>query len=145
LTRAFAHKNTIDAFTHTLIRALQHNPFHHASALLLAMHVYLHNGWTTYILKNYSFEKMLSTIQVCKINFFFTFPWVVSALSKEPIVEKYDTSSLVFATCGGSRIEKSVIMAFHKRFRIPILNFYGMTEILGFLEPTFENTLAGIM
>lgn len=125
------------------MRLLNHTDFHHASVLLMVMHTYIMKGCTTYILRKYSLEKMLRVIQDTKINVFVTQPWIMAALVKEPIVEKYDISSVILIVCGGSCIDKSICNAFYSRFKVALINGYGMTEIVNLLNSSFESTMAG--
>lgn len=103
----------------------------------------LFHGCTTYILKKYSFEKMLLAIQDCKIHVMATQPWIAAAMAKEPILDKYDLSSFQLAVVGGSCIDKAVCMAFHKRLNAAIVSAYGMTECLNLLESSVLGTLKG--
>lgn len=103
----------------------------------------LFHGCTTYILKKYTFEKMLLAIQDCKINVMATQPWIAAAMAKEPIVDKYDLSSFQLAVLGGSCIDKAVCMTFHKRLNAAIVSAYGMTECLNLLESSVVGTLRG--
>jgi acyl-coenzyme A synthetase/AMP-(fatty) acid ligase len=77
--------------TYTLMRTLHPFDFHHTSTLWRAIHLDVYNGSITFILKRCSFEKKkLHVIQIYKINFLLTFPWVIAALAREPIFEEYD-------------------------------------------------------
>lgn len=125
------------------INILSHTDFHHVSALLITIHMNLYHGCTTYILKKYTFEKMLLAIQDCKINVMATQPWIAAAMAKEPIVDKYDLSSFNLAILGGSCIDKTVCITFHKRLNAAIVSAYGMTECLNLLESSVIGTLKG--
>ncbi|KAI8966957.1 hypothetical protein BDF20DRAFT_918040 [Mycotypha africana] len=128
---------------------LLHTDFHHVSSLLITFHMNVYHGCTSYILKEYTFEKLLRGIQTCKANVISTQPWIVAAMVKEfeNIVEKkgYDLSSLMLVVCGGAFIDKTACMSFYQKYKAPLVNAYGMTEILNFLESSFPGTLKGEM
>ncbi|KAL7319434.1 hypothetical protein PS15m_002569 [Mucor circinelloides] len=132
-----------DEWIPNTVNMLSHTDFHHVSALLITIHMNLFHGCTTYILKKYTFEKMLLAIQDCKINVMATQPWIAAAMAKEPIVDKYDLSSFQLAVLGGSCIDKAVCMTFHKRLNAAIVSAYGMTECLNLLESSVVGTLRG--
>ncbi|GAN09350.1 phenylacetyl- protein [Mucor ambiguus] len=125
------------------VNMLTHTDFHHVSALLITIHMNLFHGCTTYILKKYSFEKMLLAIQDCKIHVMATQPWIAAAMAKEPLLDKYDLSSFQLAIVGGSCIDKAVCMTFHERLNAAIVSAYGMTECLNLLESSVVGTLKG--
>ncbi|CAO3626134.1 unnamed protein product [Mucor fragilis] len=125
------------------VNMLTHTDFHHVSALLITIHMNLFHGCTTYILKKYTFEKMLLAIQDCKIHVMATQPWIAAAMAKEPILDEYDLSSFQLAVVGGSCIDKAVCMTFHKRLNAAIVSAYGMTECLNLLESSVVGTLKG--
>lgn len=132
-----------DEWIPNTINMLSHTDFHHVSALLITMFMNLFHGCTTYILKQYSFEKMLLAIQECKINVMPTQPWIAAAMAKEPIVDKYDLSTFNLAILGGSCVDASVCVAFYKRLNAAIVLAYGMTECLNLLESSVAGTLKG--
>ncbi|WP_221567682.1 long-chain fatty acid--CoA ligase [Alkalihalobacillus sp. TS-13] len=55
-------------------------------------------------------------------------PTIWIALLKELENGSYDTSSLRAILCGGSAAPKSMIQTFEKKYNIPFLHAYGMTE-----------------
>lgn len=122
---------------------LAHTEFHHASSLIVVHHMNIACGFTTYIMKSYSLEKLLLAIQECKVSGFATQPWVASSLLKESIVDDYDLSSLQWIVCGGCVTDKDMCAAFFKRFKVPCIIVFAMTEMLGCLDGGIPHTLAG--
>jgi fatty-acyl-CoA synthase len=55
-------------------------------------------------------------------------PTIWMGLLKELEEKEYDTSSLRAVLCGGSAAPKGVIERFEKKFNIPFVHAYGMTE-----------------
>lgn len=132
-----------DAFLPKEYVLLAQTELHHSSSLLGTIHMNPMYGCTTYVLKEYTFERFLLAIQNCKINLIITQPWITASMAKEPIVDKYDISSLCFMLTGGSVVNKNMCMTFYKRFGVPAINGFGITEILNTFDASFEWTLAG--
>lgn len=100
-------------------------------------------GIVTYLLKDYSMKRLLQAIQDSKITAFVTQPWILSSLLKSPVPDEYDLSSLKFILCGGAIVDKNLCLSFYKRFNIPVINTWGMTEIVNCFENNFQGTVAG--
>ncbi|KAI9477858.1 MAG: hypothetical protein EXX96DRAFT_568453 [Benjaminiella poitrasii] len=117
---------------------------HHASMIYKIIHIHLYFGFRTYVLKKdrQSIEKVLQAIQDCGIHVVFAQPVIIASIAKEPETS-YDLSSLRAITCAGNVLNKAVAVAFCQRFKIPILNFYGMTEIIGPFQSNAQNSIAG--
>lgn len=110
---------------------LTHTEPHHGSTLILAMHLQIMHGYTTYILKKFTFEKFFLAIQRNKINTISLQPWIAAIISKEnSIVTQYDISSLKYAHCSGAPVSKNLCTLFYERFGVLIINIYGMTETM---------------
>lgn len=122
---------------------LAQTELHHSSSLAITIHMNLLSGCTTYMLKEYTLENLLRAIEHCKINGIVTQPWITASIAKDPIVSQYDISSLQFIFCGGSVVNKDMCLAFYKRFGIPAINGFGITEILNTFEASLQWTLAG--
>ncbi|GAA5816004.1 hypothetical protein MFLAVUS_009525 [Mucor flavus] len=110
---------------------LSHTEPYHGSALIFAMHLHILHSYTTYILTKFTFERYLQAIQTNKVNIISMQPWMAAVISKEvSIVSQYDLSSVKFAHCSGSPVSKNLCSLFYGRFRISIVNMYGMTETM---------------
>lgn len=125
-------------------KALSHIELHHGSALIFAMHLNIMHRYTTFILKRFSFEKYFIAIQENKVNIISMQPWMAAIISKEEsIVNKYDMSSIKIAYCSGSPSSKNLCQIFFKRFNIPLINMFGMTETMLPFETDFERSSEG--
>lgn len=88
-------------------------------------------------------EKLLLSIQKGKVNGFVTQPWIISSILKSSIVDNYDISSLKFILCSGAIVDKNMCLSFYKRFSVPVINSYGMTELVSGHQNTFSGSLEG--
>lgn len=122
---------------------LSYTELHHASSLAITMHLNVMYGCVTYLLKEYTMEKLLLSIQRGKVNGFVTQPWIVSSILKSSIVDNYDISSLRLILCSGAIVDKNLCLSFHKRFSVPVINSYGMTELVSGHQNTFSGSLEG--
>ena len=62
------------------------------------------------------------------VTIFSGVPTMFIGLLHHPDIEKHDLSSLRVAVSGGASIPGEVISAFEQRFRIPVLEGYGLSE-----------------
>lgn len=88
-------------------------------------------------------EKLLYSIQEGKVNGFVTQPWIISSILKSHNVDKYDISSLKFILCSGAIVDKNMCSSFYNRFAVPVINSYGMTELVTGHQSTFSGSLEG--
>ncbi|CAO3640545.1 unnamed protein product [Mucor hiemalis] len=124
-------------------RFLSYTELHHASSLVITMHLNVMYGCITYLLKEYTMEKLLYSIQEGKVNGFVTQPWIISSILKSHNVDKYDISSLKFILCSGAIVDKNMCSSFYNRFAVPVINSYGMTELVTGHQSTFSGSLEG--
>lgn len=126
------------------LRVSAHTEFHHCSSLLNTMHLNIWRGYTTYVFKNFVLDKYFCAIQHHKINFIQIPPWLAAMIVKdESFVNRYDLSSLITVTNTGTAPDKAIMKAFHQKFKVPIINFFGMTETMGCFVTDLEKTLEG--
>ena len=128
---------------HQNFRMLCGKHFHHASTLYFTMCAFPFHGLTTYFMKEFTFENYLKAVQDCSLNFIFVSPSIGASLVKEPIVDNYDISSLQCIAFGGSSISPLISEAIFKKFKIPILNIYGTSEIIRCFASDPKAALAG--
>lgn len=142
--KAIANVLTLSQIRIPNVTALTYTELHHASGLVGTMHLNIRLGRTTYILKTFSFDQFYGAIQKYKINAIFIQPWVAAIMVQDDtMANQYDFSSLMTAGCTGSACNEGTFKAFHQRFKIPIVNIYGMTETFGCFRTNFEKTLKG--
>lgn len=67
-------------------------------------------------------------IQTHKITFAYVVPPVVLGLSKSPVVENYDLSSIRMMNSGAAPLTKDLVDTLYKRLKIPVKQGYGLSE-----------------
>lgn len=77
---------------------------------------------------NFTPKILAELIETQKVTIAAGVPTIWLGLLKELEEGKYDTSSMRTILCGGSAAPKSMIRAYEKKFNIPFLHAYGMTE-----------------
>lgn len=88
----------------------------------------MYSGWQLVVLSRFDLEKACRVIQDFKLTFAYIPPPVVLALSKEPVVDKYDLTSLKMLHCGAAPITSDLIEMVWKRLKIPVKQGYGLSE-----------------
>lgn len=88
----------------------------------------LYEGTTTYVMKQFSLEAFCDTIRREKITFAYIVPPVGVALAKNPMVSKYDLSSLRMLHSSAAPMANELIEAIHERLKVPVKQGYGLTE-----------------
>ncbi|KAL8881742.1 MAG: hypothetical protein Q9198_001115 [Flavoplaca austrocitrina] len=76
----------------------------------------------------FDIEKFCAYIQEYKITFAFIVPPVVLLLSKHPVVDKYDLSSLQMMNSGAAPLTHELVNAVYKRIKVPVKQGYGLSE-----------------
>lgn len=88
----------------------------------------MHRGLTVVIMVKFDIEKFCANVQHYKITFVYIVPPVVLLLSKHPIVDKYDLSSLRMMNCGAAPLTHELVEAVYKRIKVPVKQGYGLSE-----------------
>lgn len=76
----------------------------------------------------FDIEKFCAYIQEHRITFAFIVPPVVLLLSKHPVVDKYDLSSLQMMNSGAAPLTHELVNAVYKRIKVPVKQGYGLSE-----------------
>ncbi len=76
----------------------------------------------------FDIEKFCGVVQNQKITFAYVVPPVVLLLSKHPIVDKYDLSSLRMMNSGAAPLTREIVDAVYRRLKIPVKQGYGLSE-----------------
>ncbi|HXM55748.1 MAG TPA: long-chain fatty acid--CoA ligase [Candidatus Dormibacteraeota bacterium] len=103
-------------------------PLFHAFGQSSVMNIAVHFGCTLSLLPRFEAPKALDVIQRDRVTLFSGVPTMFFALLAEPALDQYDTSSLRTASSGGASMPAEVLDAFERRFRVPILEGYGLSE-----------------
>ncbi|KAI9595306.1 hypothetical protein BDF19DRAFT_404406 [Syncephalis fuscata] len=81
------------------------------------------------IMPRYDFEKFLQLTEQYKITMAYIVPPVCLALSKHPLVDKYDISSLREVFSAAAPLGADLANVLKKRLNVTIREGYGMTEV----------------
>jgi len=109
-------------------RLLAFLPFYHIYGLTGLLHQSLYRGLTCIVMEKFDLQQFCELVQQHKITYSYVVPPVVLGLSKHPIVDKYDLSSLRMMTSAAAPLTKELVHAAYKRLRIPITQAFGLSE-----------------
>lgn len=76
----------------------------------------------------FDIEQFCKLVQDEKITFSYVVPPVILLLSKHPIVEKYDLSSIRMMNSGAAPLTKELVDAVHRRTKLKVKQAYGLSE-----------------
>ncbi|KAL4927632.1 acyl--CoA ligase [Aspergillus undulatus] len=109
-------------------RILAFLPFFHIYGLTCLVHQTLYQGYELVVMAKFDLEKWCQHVQNYKITFSYVVPPVVLLLSKHPIVEKYDLSSIRMMNSGAAPLTQELVEAVYKRLKVGIKQGYGLSE-----------------
>jgi acyl-CoA synthetase (AMP-forming)/AMP-acid ligase II len=117
----------LDYFTEndTLICVL---PLFHIYGLVVILNMGLYAGATIVTLPRFDLEQFLKCIDDYKVTLAHLVPPVVLALSKSPVVDNFDLSTLGTIFSGAAPLDESLTRACMARLNCQIRQGYGMTE-----------------
>ncbi len=103
-------------------------PFFHIYGMVVILNHGLYLGATIVTMPRFDLEQMLKLIQDYRITFAHLVPPIVLALSKQPVVDEYDLSSLRTIFCAAAPLSKDLLHACASRLKCFVKQGYGMTE-----------------
>ncbi|KAL9005966.1 MAG: hypothetical protein Q9188_001256 [Gyalolechia gomerana] len=109
-------------------RLLAFLPFYHIYGLTCLIHNAVFNGLTLVVMSKFEIERFCTIIQDLKITFAYIVPPVVLLLSKHPVIDKYDLTSLRMLNSGAAPLTKALVEAVYKRIKCPVKQGYGLSE-----------------
>lgn len=98
------------------------------TGLMLVIHHAIYNGLCVVVLPQFSLETFCKVIQDYKITYSYVVPPILLSLSKSPLVEKYDLSSLRMLVSGAAPLTRDLVDAVWKRLNIKVKQAYGLSE-----------------
>jgi acyl-CoA synthetase (AMP-forming)/AMP-acid ligase II len=104
-------------------------PLYHAYGQLWCMVMAIQLNIPIFVMKAFSYEPFLKTIQTYRITHLQLAPPILVMLSKRPETKKYDISSVVHALCGAAPLSKELQNEIYRRFHIRTTQGWGMTEV----------------
>jgi acyl-CoA synthetase (AMP-forming)/AMP-acid ligase II len=117
----------LDYFTEndTLLCVL---PLFHIYGLVVILNMGLYMGATIVMMPRFDFEQFLKSVTQYRVTLAHLVPPIVLALSKSPIVDDYDLSSLKLIFSGAAPLDEHLTRACKQRLNLNIRQGYGMTE-----------------
>ncbi|OKH50387.1 thioester reductase [Calothrix sp. HK-06] len=103
-------------------------PFFHSYGLQIFLNYSLYCGATVVVMPQFDLETFLRLVEKYKITRAHLVPPIVLALAKQPIVDKYDLSSLKIITCGAAPLGNELTLECEQRLNCIIKQAYGLTE-----------------
>ena len=103
-------------------------PFFHSYGLQIFLNYSLYCGATVVVMPQFDLETFLRLVQQYKITRAHLVPPIVLALAKQPIVDKYDLSSLKIITCGAAPLGNELTQECEQRLNCVVKQAYGLTE-----------------
>jgi len=103
-------------------------PFFHIYGMVVIMNLSLHVGATVVTMPRFDLEQFLQTMEKYRITYANVVPPIVLALSKNPLVDNYDLSSLRILFSGAAPLGAHVVQAASTRLGCEVNQGYGLTE-----------------
>ena len=103
-------------------------PFFHIYGLLVIMNSALRNGATIVTIPRFDLEQFLRLMQDHAITRAHLVPPIVLALAKQPLVDRFDLSSLRLIMSGAAPLDANLAGACEVRLGCRVLQGYGLTE-----------------
>jgi len=103
-------------------------PLFHIYGLVVILNMGLYKGATIVTLPRFDLEQFLKCIKDYRVTLAHLVPPIVLALSKSPLVDNYDLSTLKTIFCGAAPLDENLTRACMERLNCRIRQGYGMTE-----------------
>ncbi|MFL5803297.1 MAG: 4-coumarate--CoA ligase family protein [Roseiflexaceae bacterium] len=103
-------------------------PFFHIYGMVVIMNISLVRGATIVTMPRFDLEQFLRLVQKHKITRVNVVPPILVGLAKHPIVDQYDTSSLVELASGAAPLSAELTQAVMDRIGCSVMQGYGLTE-----------------
>ncbi|CAK7243503.1 MAG: hypothetical protein STHCBS139747_005028 [Sporothrix thermara] len=107
-------------------------PLYHAYGQTYFVANFAHMGIPVYLMAKFDFVRMLEHIQNFRITSLTLVPPIAVALSKHPLVKKYDLGSVEFVGCGAAPLAQESALAVQRLWpegTLEVRQGWGMTEV----------------
>lgn len=98
------------------------------TGLSCLIHHPIYAGIKTVVLPKFALDTWCQTVQDYKITYGYVVPPVLLGLSKAPIVDNYDLSSIKSFMSAAAPLTKEIVQAVWTRLKIPVKQAYGLSE-----------------
>ena len=106
-------------------------PFFHIYGMVLILNLAIYRGVTLVTMPRFDLEQFLQIVEKYKITCLNLVPPLVLALSKHPLVDNYDVSSIRLISSGAAPLGQELEQACANRLNCQIYQGYGLTEVAG--------------
>jgi acyl-CoA synthetase (AMP-forming)/AMP-acid ligase II len=106
-------------------------PYFHIYGIVMFLSYGLSHGATIVNMPRFDLEQFLELVQRHGVTYLHLVPPIVIALSKHPIVDKYDLSKAKWALSAAAPLGGPAAEAFTRRLGTRLIQAYGMTEVSG--------------
>ena len=106
-------------------------PFFHIYGMVLILNLAIYRGVTLVTMPRFDLEQFLEIVQKYKISCLNLVPPLLLALSKHPLVDNYDTSSIRLISSGAAPLGQELEQACAERLNCQVYQGYGLTEVAG--------------
>lgn len=113
-------------------------PFFHIYGLAVVLNATFITGARCVVMPRWDLEKACALIQKHRLTCAYVPPPIVLALSKDPIVSRYDLSSIRWINAAAAPVSKELVDAVWERLKIGVKQGYGLSET----SPTITTQLA---
>ena len=103
-------------------------PFFHIYGMTVVLSLGLWRGATLISSPKFELEPFLGLLQAHRVTRAFVVPPLVLALAREPVVDRYDLSSLHAIFCGAAPLDAALQTACARRLGCEVKQGYGLTE-----------------
>ena len=103
-------------------------PFFHIYGLTVILHQSMYNGYLVSVMPRFDMKDFCEFVQRDKITFAYVAPPVVLQLAKNPIVDKYDLSSIRMMNSGAAPLTRDLVDALWTRKKLKVKQGYGLSE-----------------
>ena len=103
-------------------------PLFHIYGLVVILNMGLYLGATIVMMPRFDLEQFLGAVSKYRVTLAHLVPPIVLALSKSPIVDHYDLSTLRAVFSGAAPLDENLTRACMERLNLKIRQGYGMTE-----------------
>jgi long-chain acyl-CoA synthetase len=122
-------------------------PFYHLLGQTLTMNTFLRVGARIILMAKFNAEAVLKSIEEEKPTYFVGVPSMFQEILKVENGEKIDVSFLKFCLSIGDAMTQETMETFEEKFKVPILEGYGLTEaspVVSFNSPQRERGAGSI-
>lgn len=96
--------------------------------LTVIIHQCFYDGYTLVVMPKFDLANFCQIVQDHKITMAYIVPPIILQLAKNPIVDKYNLSSIRMVNSGAAPLTKELVEEFYGRLKIPAKQGYGLSE-----------------